>query len=607
MRRDDRSRDRSPLDGPATEPVPFDVAADPNAPELVALESELARAGARARATGIAGGPSRPRTSFVADLRARLLATYPADGIERSDEPVSPGAAVVDAPHPPSPAPSAGPRVGAITSARGWAVLAVAAAIVVAVLAPAAGRLFPSSVDAEATEAVGTDLVRDGATSPLAEGQSLRVGDEIRVTPDGRAALRLGSSITRLAGGTDLRLDDLSVDRLRLELLAGRAYHRVALPAGGSYEVTTGPVTFTAAGTAFDLERGPTGDGRERVRLLGLQHAVGVAGPDLRLTVGEGRLATVVVGAEAPPALAVGSIDPVTLADPWLIDNARQDRALGLPLGVLDGIALGPTPSPSELGPPEMPGTVSPGPLTPSPTATPRPTPRPATRPAATPTPRPTPEPTPKPTPVPSLSLGTLSCPGGVIVDWGAYGGAGFRRYATVRATGGSIPKAYPPRDGATYLDGSSTRDRSATSTYDATGASGTTYYYRTMALDRADRVLAASPVRAATAKTVGELGELVVGPGDGGTTAFSWTPYAGPADCFSYYKLVFSASDPTPSYFEGAQVLGFSSDRGLAGASYPVEQGTYHFRLQVIRTTALGTPPKFLVAQSAVATYTVP
>jgi hypothetical protein len=194
-----------------------------------------------------------------------------------------------------------------------------------------------------------------------------------------------------------------------------------------------------------------------------------------------------------------------------------------------------------------------------------------------------------------------------VVIDWSAYKGVKFNHYTTLRNTTSSIPKHYPPQGGATYLDGSYTTVKSKTSAFDAGGEAGGRYYYRAMAFDAADKVIAASSVKPAIAKKVRDLGTLVVGPGGGTKTAFGWNAYQGPDACFTWYKLVYSTDDPTPSIFEGSDYAVASSDKGMTAALARLDPGTYHFRLEVVRYTDLGSPAKFLVAHSDVTTYTVP
>jgi|GEM_PF-2983151 len=604
MRPDPRRRERRRDDPDDRLPVPFDLASDPHAADLTALANQLAAVGERLRSDPRSDGRERPSSAFIADLRARLVAKYP-----ETAAPVGrrvPGGALGEPwPRPVSSSVRARP-IGILPAPR-WVVLAVAAAVVVAVVGTSAGRLFGGPADAQASETVGATLVRDGQSMPLHDGTALLARDEVRVTAGGRATLHLGSSLTRLDGGADVRVDDLTADRIRLELLGGRSYYRVSLPAGGTFVVTTGPVRWTALGTAFDLDREPFAAGRERVDLLGLQHSVGVVGPNLRTTVAEGRAASVFLGANGDDAsdLTIGGIDAVRLDDPWLTANARADRALGLPLGVLDRLAV--EPQPTSVGPD---GSIEPVPSDGVlPTADPNTaeTPQPTSHPTAKPTAKPTPEPTPKPTPQPNLELGLLGCDGGVVIDWSQYGGGGFNHYITLRDTSAAIAKAYPPEGGAVVVDGTYSSVRTKTDAHDATPSGGPTLFYRTLALDGSDRVLAASPVKGVETSAVAALGSLSVAPGDGTTTGFGWLPYTGPGDCFSWYKLVYSADDSTPSFFTGGTVAFFSAEQGLADAAAEIPSGTYYFRLQVLRQTTLGSPVKFLVAESDVTSYTVP
>ncbi len=130
------------------------------------------------------------------------------------------------------------------------------------------------------------------------------------------------------------------------------------------------------------------------------------------------------------------------------------------------------------------------------------------------------------------------------------------------------------------------------------------TYSYRTMAFNGDDKALAASPVRTVNVKPVKALGalEAVV---EGGTLTAGWTAFAGPEACFSTYKLVASTTDETPSYLDGAEALWAGESQGASGAVIEgLAPGTYHLRLEALRTTEAG---KLLVAQTDTATIVVP
>ena len=201
------------------------------------------------------------------------------------------------------------------------------------------------------------------------------------------------------------------------------------------------------------------------------------------------------------------------------------------------------------------------------------------------------------------MSLSLTSCDGGTVLAWSKYAGDWFNHYTALRSSAPEIPLAYPPGGGAIDFGTTYTTDPLKVESYDASAEAGGTFYYRAMAFDAEDRVVAASPVKSAVAKAPLALGALDVTAGDAGITNFGWTPYGGPGACFTYYKLAYSADDPTPSYMEGSPLLAAIGEQGAAGyAAGDVAPGTYWFRLQAIRVTSLG---KFLVAETDVTQFT--
>lgn len=145
----------------------------------------------------------------------------------------------------------------------------------------------------------------------------------------------------------------------------------------------------------------------------------------------------------------------------------------------------------------------------------------------------------------------------------------------------------------------------SAATGYDAPASPGTKLHYRTLALDAAGSVIAASGVASAASQPAKDLGPLAVAP-DAGGTRFTWTPFSGSAGCFTYYKLAYTTDGSPPSYLEGDSYLLASANQGQATyvSGDLVSGKTYTLRLQVIRATDTGA---FLVAQTEVGTYTVP
>jgi hypothetical protein len=133
----------------------------------------------------------------------------------------------------------------------------------------------------------------------------------------------------------------------------------------------------------------------------------------------------------------------------------------------------------------------------------------------------------------------------------------------------------------------------------------GTTYRYRTVAFRNGSVAYAASAVRAATVRPVKALGTLTASVDGGGTLNADWAPYAGPGACFTWYKLVASTTDETPSYAEGAETIWVWESKAVGHATVEgVPPGTYHLRLETLRASGSGA---LLVARTDVATVTVP
>jgi hypothetical protein len=503
-----------------------------------------------------------------------------------------------------------------------WVGIAAAAVIlIVAAFGPV--RLLPLAREARAVDVAGATLVRDGVTTALVDGASIAMADEVRVAEGGHATLLLAGSWARLDGGAAVRVSALGRETA-VDQLAGRVYHRVD-PTSGRYQVQTGPLAWTATGTAFDLARTPIdGTSGETARLIAIEHSVSLGGAG-DVVVPEGETMTVRFGPALPASATPGLVLDGELRGTWLARNAALDRSLGYPMGVFDRLDR-PTPTPTASQTPEPifepeptdeptaepteepteEPTASP---TASPTATPTRTPSPTltATPTPLPTPRPTPRPTPKPTPPPvaSLSLQLMSCGGGVVINWSGYEGTGFHHYATLRSTTSAIPLRYPPTGGVQDLDSASTTNRSRTSAYDSAVSGGITFYYRTVAVNSANRIIAASPVRSALGQPERTaMGNLEVA-GTSGALSFGWDAYGGEG-CFGNYRLVYSATDSTPDFFsDGSATLWTGENPAATGVEgRTVQPGTYYFRLQVICYTDLGS---FVTAQTSVRQFEAP
>jgi hypothetical protein len=588
-----------PDDQPMTDGLPFDA-------ELDALDRELTAAGstARRRLDGRRGGATQPDRSFAASLRQRLQATYDSDArpIEPGHDTLPVGSAES---RPVALRPQLARRTPAFLPAPRWSFLAVAAALVIAVVGLSGPGPFPAQPLVVAGESVGATLARGTTESALVGGTELLAGDTVRVAPGGHATLELGAGRVRLDGGAAVRLDRLEGGRVELAQLSGRAWHRVVVPDGGRYRVATASLTWTAAGTAFDLDLAPDAS---RVRALAIEHDVTAEGPGLRLELVEGRRADIELVA-GTPTVSSEVATRAELTEPWLVANARADARLGHPVGAMAEL-LTALASPTPEASPAASTTPSPAPSL-EPSLEPSAAPSPTIAPTASPSPTPTPKPTPKPTPTPAPTMGTLgltatACPGGVVLDWTASDSAAFNHYTTLRAATADIPLAYPPEGGAVDFGTSYTTDPAKTDAYDASLEGGLETWYRTMAFDAEDGVIAASTARKVVTKSVVDLGGLDITSPGSGALDFGWTSFGGSAGCFSYYKLVKSADDATPSYLEGAETIAAIGEQ--AASAYSVEGwtpgATYWFRLQAIRATSLG---KFVVAETAPIQFTVP
>jgi hypothetical protein len=159
-----------------------------------------------------------------------------------------------------------------------------------------------------------------------------------------------------------------------------------------------------------------------------------------------------------------------------------------------------------------------------------------------------------------------------------------------------------------TKVIGATTTNLAASDGFDPTEGSSSAWY-RAVAYTGENVAVAASPAKGVTTVGVGDLGplDLVDGGAGSGDLSFTWSPLGGDGGCFSYYKLVASVDDPTPSYLEGTDFALPIGEQGAIGTTITDELAsgqTYYFRLQAVRVTSLG---KFIVAQSAVSQHLVP
>jgi hypothetical protein len=602
--------------------VPFgDVPADP---ELADLAGALERAGRRAAPGGA------PSPAFAAALRSELLGRYPAVAAGATDASVAttPGAVsegAVLSPVVPRVARRVGRRRPRVVSAPrlfplpAWSGVLMAAVVLVAVVAVDHQALIPPTPSLFVADAASATVQRGSRQLQLEPGMPLQAGDVVRTAAGGgRAALALAEGETRLAPSSAVRIVAAGAD-LTLDQLAGRTWHRVGA-AVGTYIVRTDDIAWVATGTAFDLDRRPAAGGGEEVRAVAIEHDVRLDGRTPSRDLPEGSTAIVPLGDPAAQPADGGPISDTDGADPWLLENARRDIALGFDVGpfVRFLIQTEPDPSPAPTVAPmpvatpsvEPPPTEAPSgpPVATDPTAAP--TPRPTVRPTPKPTPKPTAKPTPRPTPTPApdlvqLSLNVTGCHGGfAVLGWSKAPADGFDHYQTLRSTGTTIAPKEPPVPPAVAPDALYAESLSTLSAIDAGLDGGTTFRYRTVAFRGGSVAYAASAVKAATVRPVKALGTLTASV-DAGVLSADWTPYAGPDACFTWYKLVASTTDDTPSYAEGAEAIGVWESKAVGHANVEgLPPGTYHLRLETLRASGAG---PLLVARTDVATVTVP
>ena len=209
-------------------------------------------------------------------------------------------------------------RAPMILPAPRWTALIIGAALLLFVTGFNDALFRAGPLSAVVGTASGSELIRDGVSSPLAPGTVLQGGDEVRVGVDGRATIAIGSGEARLAAGSTLRIKIVSADLIALQQLGGRIFHRVAAGDDTTYTVETASLDWTAHGAAFDLDRVP-GVGGETVTMTAVQRAVQVSGPNLLAVFDEGRIAVVRLGA-GDPDLTTRDARAFELQDPWFTD-----------------------------------------------------------------------------------------------------------------------------------------------------------------------------------------------------------------------------------------------------------------------------------------------
>jgi hypothetical protein len=211
--------------------------------------------------------------------------------------------------------------------------------------------------------------------------------------------------------------------------------------------------------------------------------------------------------------------------------------------------------------------------------------------------------PPPNPDAPETLELRVTGCPGGVVVDWSPALHPEFHHYIALRSIEPEVNPAYPPIAPAVDWGDSYATDRFITAAVDATLIpSDTDLYYRVMAYDEVNRVVAASPVRHANLSEVVDLGALVIEPGEeAGSTHLDWTLFGGLGRCFSAYHVLTGPLGTTP----GSTLTVMSDQSTTELETLGLHPGSsYAIQVRAVRSTTLG---DFVVAETEIAGYTVP
>lgn len=294
----------------------------------------------------------------------------------------------------------------------------------------------------------------------------------------------------------------------------------------------------------------------------------------------------------ASGGLRLDRILPPPATSPTPLSSTAPTPTSPLSAIVAPSAAVSPEPNPDPSG------SIGPDPTVSTPaTAAASPTPKPSVKPSLTPAR------TAAPTPA-SMSLVANACPGGVVLDWSKPAVAGLDHYAVFRAAGGSVAAAYPP-DAAIAVDSASSWDPTATDGFDADLGAGSGATYRAFALDASEAVLAVSSLASTTGLAVTDLGALAVDTSVPGSLTASWIAPGVASSCFTWGKLVVSATDPDPSYLKGATYLAVIGDPATTSVTVgePAAK-TFWMRYEVIRATSLG---KFVVARTSVIQVSTP
>ncbi len=193
-----------------------------------------------------------------------------------------------------------------------------------------------------------------------------------------------------------------------------------------------------------------------------------------------------------------------------------------------------------------------------------------------------------------TLALEATSCDGGVVLEWSPSADPDFHHYTALRSADRDVRPEYPPIAPAVDWGGTFATDRFVVSAVDASILpSETEWSYRVMSYDAENRVIGASPVVSARMRAVADLGPLRAERAGPRGTRLEWERYAGPAECFTEYRILHATVGPPSTLVatvSGQDAESFETD-AFRGTTHTVQ-------VEAVRTTALGS---FVVARSDV------
>ena len=163
-------------------------------------------------------------------------------------------------------------------------------------------------------------------------------GAEVKTGPDSRAVITFpDGSLIRLEAETAVKFTQFNQSDIKIEMLSGRAFHRVSETSPAIYQVYNQRIELTALGTAFDTVIGTTItlsviEGKVKTKIYDSNERENIS--NMR-TVEEGQVAVFDIAAETDKSITTELKDlAYFLDDAWIVWNKEQDESLNFYLGI---------------------------------------------------------------------------------------------------------------------------------------------------------------------------------------------------------------------------------------------------------------------------------